>query len=169
MKKGKEVSALQIIGIIYAILGGFFVILGSIFMLVVSREEDAGMVGTVFAGIGGIFLIIGLVFLLIIHFKRKRIQRIIREGYFVWGTVCGISQNYSIQINHTHPYILKVQCRMPDGQVHVFSSGSIRQFIPAAAMGKMVKVYVSRDNYKYNYVDPEPILKEFVVHDSWMH
>lgn len=163
-KKAKlGMGALLLIGIIYSVLGGTFVALG-IGLLIGLQGTDTWFIGGIFAGIGGLFLILGIVFLMIEGAKRRRADKLIAGGRYVWGEITEFVPNYNVRINGRHPYAAVVRYRDGYGVTHIFRSGSLRIYPDPAAVGRQVKVYIENDTYKHYYVDMEGILPRVAEH-----
>ena len=156
-------SALLIIGIIYAALGGAFVILGTA-LAVLLRSDDGLMIGLIFGGIGAIFLILGIIFLAAEFCKKKRSDALLASGHYVLGEVVDIAANINVNVNGRYPYYIVVQYIDPRGVRHIFRSPSLRIFRDPELLGKKVKVYVENDNFKHYYVDVDEILPKYVEH-----
>ena len=155
-------SALLIIGIIYAALGGTFVVLGT--ALAALLRDDGLMIGLIFGGIGGIFLILGIIFLAAEFCKKKRSDALLASGHYVLGEVVDIAANINVNVNGRYPYHIIVQYVDPHGVRHIFRSPSLRIFRDPELIGKKVKVYVENDNFKHYYVDVDEILPKYVEH-----
>ena len=155
-------SALLIIGIIYAALGGTFVILGT--ALAALLRDDGLMIGLIFGGIGGIFLVLGIIFLVVEICKKKRSDALLASGHYVLGEVVDIAANINVNVNGRYPYYIIVQYVDPHGVRHIFKSPSLCIFRDPELIGKKVKVYVENDNFKHYYVDVDEILPKYVEH-----
>lgn len=156
-------GALLLIGVIYTILGGIFVALG-IGLLLGLREKDIWFIGGIFAGIGSLFLLLGIVFLLIEFARRRRADKLIAAGRYVWGEIVEFVPNYNVTINGRHPYVAVVRHTDGYGTAHIFRSGNLRIYPDPGAVGRQVKVYFEDDTYKHYYVDMEDILPRVVEH-----
>ena len=157
------VNALLLIGIIYAGLGGLFVILG-LFFAIGLKDTEAWMIGTIFAGIGGIFLVLGVIFLCLEWRKRRRANRLMAGGRYVWGQIVEFVPNYNVTVNGRHPYIAMVRYADGYGVTHIFKSGSLRIYPDPAAVGRQVKVYIENDTYEHYYVDMDGVMPRGVEH-----
>ena len=163
-KKAKlGMGALLLIGITYTILGGIFVALG-VGLLIGLDETDAWFIGAIFAGIGSLFLILGIIFLIIESARKRRADKIIAGGRYVWGEIVEFVPNFNVTINGRHPYIAMVRYSDGYGVTHIFKSGNLRIYPDPAAVGRQVKVYIENDTYKHYYVDIEGILPKVVEH-----
>lgn len=164
MKKAKiRLNALWLLGIIYTILGGAFVLMGLVTALV-TGDSDARLVGGIFAGIGSIFLVLGIMFLAIEIRKLRRANQLLEAGRFLWAEVIDCMPNYNVRINGRHPYTVVVRYVDGRGTVHLFKSGSLRMYVDPSAFGKQVKVYYEDESYKHYYVDVDSILQNVVEH-----
>ena len=156
------VNALWIVGIVFTCIGGLFMTIGVI--SVVLTGEEAWIFGSIYALIGGIFLALGLIFLLREWKKKKLAERLLAAGRYVWGEVTEITVNYAITINRRHPYVLLVQYRDGYGTVHQFRSRNL--LIPSVSglVGKQVKVYYEDQSFRHYYVELENALPNVVEH-----
>ena len=154
-------SALKIVGIIFSLIGTIFCSVA--IMTIIGLPADTKIIGFIFLLIGGIFLTLGIVFLTIIAAKRKRAQKLLDVGRFIWGTIADCVYDYSVTYNGVHPY--KAIVRYCDGQgVHVFKSNNINRYPDFSLVGKSVKVYISDDNMNDYYVDMDSILSQYIEH-----
>lgn len=162
IKMGKGV--LFWLGIIYAILGGIFVVVGISVGVGLSSISDSRIIAAIFSGIGGIFLVLGIVFLLIEHRKNRAAQYLIERGHYIIGEVSDCQINYNIRLNNRHPFIAIVRYLAPDGTVHLFKSRNIYQYPDPAFWGRPVKIYVDGDDFRHYYVDTEEFLSNIIEH-----
>lgn len=163
-KKAKlGMGVLLLIGIIYTILGGLFVALG-VGLLIALNGTDTWLTGAIFAGVGSLFLILGIVFLIVQQRKKRRADRLIAGGRYVWGQIVEFVPNYNVTINGRHPYIAVVRYADGYGVTHIFKSGSLRIYPDPGAVGRQVKVYIGDDTYKHYYVDMDGVLPTVVEH-----
>lgn len=156
-------GALLIIGIVYTILGGVFVTLGIVLAVALWNTEEK-MIGLIFGGIGSIFLVLGIVFLIIEIRKKRRADRILAEGRYVWGEIVDCVPNFNVRINGRHPYIAVARYTDPRGMSHVFKSRSLNIYREPDMIGKQVKIYYDNDSFKYYYIDMDGVLPNFIEH-----
>lgn len=157
------IGALRIIGIVYAILGGSFVILGTA-LAIFLPDWEGGMTGGVFGTIGAIFLILGILFLILELRKKRRADKLLASGRYVWGEVVDCVPNFNVRINGGHPYVVVVRYVDSRGVTHIFKSPGLRIFRDPEMIGRKVKVYIEDDSYRHYYVDVDEILPNVVVH-----
>ncbi len=163
-KKAKlGMSALKILGIVYTLLGGVFTVLG-VTLAAVLWEEDVRLVGILFGGIGSIFLVLGILFLAVEAGKKRRANRILASGRYVWGEVIDIIPDFSVRINGRCGYHILVGYTDMYGVRHVFKSPNQRIIRDPDLFGRKVKVYMEDDSYKHYYVDADGILSNVVEH-----
>ncbi|HIQ59133.1 MAG TPA: hypothetical protein IAB22_06740 [Candidatus Merdivicinus intestinavium] len=155
-------GAVWIIGLIYTLLGGLFLVLGLVLGLAV--RENGLMIGGIFAGIGGIFFVLGVIFLLAERRKAVRNRRLVEAGRYIVGEIADLQLNYSVSLNNRHPYIAIVRYTDWNGTAHVFKSGSIYRYPDPSLLGSQVKIYVEDDSFRHYYVDMEEVLSAVVEH-----
>ncbi len=156
-------SALWILGIVYAILGAVFLAVGaSLFLLGI--DSDTRLLGGIFVLIGGIFGLLGGAFLAVEYGKRKRADRLIASGRYIWGQVVDCQINYNVRINGRSPVIFVVKYVDGRGISHVFRSHGVKTYRDLDYIGKNVKVYISDDSFRHYYVDAEALLPNTVEH-----
>lgn len=154
-------GAVLILGIVYSALGSVFTFLGLGFLFALPGELR--MIGMIFFGIGSLFLILGIVFLALRVRRKKRAERLVAEGRYIWGEVVDCVPNLSVTINHRHPYILKALYVDSQGNHHVFSSESLRIVRTPNLIGRKVKIYY-QEGFRHYYMDAEPILPTVIEH-----
>ena len=157
------VSALMIIGIVYTVLGAVFVTLGVSLAIVLSHTPNA-FIGLIFLLIGSIFLVLGIVFLVLVIRKRRRSERLVAQGRYVWGMISECVPNYNVRINGRNPYTAIVRYLDPMGTTHIFRSNSINRYLDSSLIGRQVKVYIGDDRFRNYYVDLEPLLPNYIEH-----
>ena len=156
-------NALWILGIIYAILGAVFLALGvSLFLL--GNDSDTRLLGGIFALIGGIFGLLGGIFLAVEYAKRKRADRLIASGRYIWGQVVDCQINYNVRINGRSPVVFLVKYVDARGTTHIFHSHGVNTYRDPGYIGRQVRVYVSDDSFRHYYVDAEALLPNTVEH-----
>ncbi len=152
-----------ICAIVFGIIGLHFTILGASFLLSPSDPETY-TTGTVFCPLGTVFLIVGIILLCLDLKKRKRIQKIVSDGKYLWGEVAEIQVNYHVSVNNRHPRVLLIKYQDPAGNIHLFRSRDLYRFTDHSVIGKQVKVYYENESYKHYYVDIEGILPPVFEH-----
>lgn len=161
--RGRSVSAMGILGVIFTFLGSLFAVLGV--FLAWKLPEDVKMVGYIFTVIGAPFLILGAVFLCVQAGKKRTAERLIESGRFVWGDVAGLSRNYSVEVNGRHPIFLSVRFQDPYGRIHMFKSQDLMIPPDESWIGKKVKIYYEGDNFQKYYVAAEDLTCGYIYHE----
>ena len=125
MKRGSWVVRLvfTILGSIYALVGGGFLIYavtraGALSRIYSLPEEDLAMavIGTVFALLGVIFLLAAGIILLLDKRQRRLREELLTWGTRVTGVVTEVSIDRSVRVNRRCPYRAKVRCTLPLGE-----------------------------------------------------
>lgn len=152
-----------IVAIVFGILGATYFILGLAMSQFPADAEDqsAGIVFTVF---GSILLVTTLILLIYAVFQRKRLQKIVDAGKYIWGEVTEIVANYNVRINNRNPFILMVRYQDRNGNIHIFRSRNVKNYPDRSVIGKQVKVYYEDESYKHYYIDLEGILPNVIEH-----
>ena len=157
-------NALRVIGIVYAILGGVFLLAGAGMFFLGGGELELTIVGGVFILIGGIFGLLGGIFLAVEYGKRRRANRLIAAQKYIWGQVVDCQINYNVRINGRSPVVFLVKYVDSRGTTHIFRSHGVNTYRDPDYIGKQVKVYVSDDSFRHYYVDVEELLPNTVEH-----
>lgn len=150
-------SALFLLGIIYPIVGGVFLMVGLAFWLA-GTDEELTLLGMIFTGIGGLFLLLGVIFLSVELSRLRRNNRLLSAGRYVWGQIVQVVPNYNVRIRGRHPQIAMVRYRDSRGVDHIFKSESLKIYPDPAIVGKQVKVFISDDTCRRYYVDMDGVL-----------
>lgn len=159
MNGRKTVSAIRILGLVFAPLGSLFLCLG-ICLLFVLRETEAWMVGIPFTAVGGIFFALGVVFLSIDGKHRRNAARLMENGRYVWGEVTALEPNTMIRINNRYPYYAVIRYQDPFGKVTEFRSRSSMALRRREDLtGRKVKVYIEDETCRNYTVDIDSLLR----------
>lgn len=156
-------GAVFILGIVYTLLGGIFVVVGAI-LTAILYEQETRMVGIIFASIGSIFLILGIVFLVIRNRKKKIAQRLIDGGKYLWAEIVELVPDYNVRINNRHPYIARARYVDGNGTVHIFKSYHLYGYVEESVLYQQVKVYIEDNSFKKYYMDIDEILPKVEEH-----
>lgn len=158
----RSVSALGIIGGVYAILGGIFVVLGGCF-LYFGMGTELSVVGGVFAGMGALFLILGCILLTVLRRRKAQRENLIARGRYIWAQICDISVDHNVRINGRSPVVFTARYS-EGGREHLFRSQDIRYYRDERLLGKQVRIYIPENGFKPYYMDVEALLPETVEH-----
>ena len=156
-------NTLWLLGIIYTALGAVFLVLGGAFFFL-GTDEELRLLGGIFSLIGGIFGLLGVIFMWIELGKRKRYDRLLASGKYIWGQVVDCQLNYNVRINGRSPVIFVVKYVDGKGTAHIFRSNGMKTYRDPGYIGKQVKVYVSDDSFRHYYVDAQSLLPYTVEH-----
>lgn len=179
----KIMNPIMLVGIIFAPIGGLFLILGlaisgslffkggyvtvnGVYTYYAPGEFNmaVGLFLGLFGGMGLLFLILGLIFLGIGIKRNNAVKRVLETGKQITARITGVELNYSVRINRRHPYI--IICEYEDafsGKIHVFKSDSILHN-PGDVVGESVTVLVDRDNWDTYYVDTDSFTSKYEYH-----
>ena len=161
MKK-RTVSALGIIGAVYAVIGSIFSILGGCF-LYFGDEAELSIVGGVFTLMGAVFLILGCIFLVIRGIRRKRDAALVAENRYIWAQICDITVNRNVQINGHSPVVF-IARYSEGGREHLFRSHNVRYYRDERLLGRQVRIFIPENGFKPYYMDVEELLPETIEH-----
>jgi len=170
MKK-KNINTAVMVGMIFAFIGGLFLIFGIVFMALIDRVHvdsnstgDITILPIIFTSIGFAIFAVGVLCFAFAYLKKKRIQRLIESGNYVYATIKDVSVNFNVSIYGKHPYILECHYEDPyTSETHVYRSGNI-MFNPKHLLDTEIRVWVDKDDYSLYYVDVESISSNVVVH-----
>lgn len=160
------IGALDIVALTFAAVGGIFtavalIILININNITVTGTDNPYIFPIVFGSIGLPLLILGVIFGAVSLRKRSVIKRIVSEGYYVTADVVNISQNFSVSVNGSCPYVLECHYRDPaTGRLCIFHSRNIF-FYPAELLNRQVRVYTDRNDMRKYYVDVDGSVSDF--------
>ena len=160
--KRRTVSAISIIGAVYALIGSIFAILGGCF-LYFGDETELSVVGGVFVLLGAVFLLLGGIFLLVRSSQRKRQAALVAENRYIWAQICDITVNRNVQVNGRSPVVFTARYS-EGGREHLFRSGNIRYYRDERLLGQQVRIYIPQTGFKPYYMDVEALLPETVEH-----
>lgn len=163
-KSKTGISALFIIGSVFAFLGAVFLATGLIIYSALKEEEGVVLFLLIFGGVGLLFFVLGLIFLIMEFGKKFRNDKLLKSGNYVMAEIFEVELNYNVTVNMRHPYV--VRCRYQDsyGNVHIFKSRNLLFDPTDLFKDQMVKVYVDGENYKNYYVDIDEILPNVIEH-----
>ena len=96
------VSAWGIVGLVFTIIGTVFAVLGIIFTITLIGI----FIGLPFLGLGLLMLSVGAAMLYIRYRDAQAQAELFRVGEAVQGELTRVRQNYAVQINQRHPWII---------------------------------------------------------------
>lgn len=157
-------TAVKIVLLVFGILGIVFSTLGGLFIAFRAEEEDLGTIGAIFAIIGSAFLLVCVILLIISFGRKKKLERIIENGYYIVAEIGDIVQNYNVRVNGRFPYVITARYQDSTGCIHTFRSKNIFYNPVGIMTNNMVKIYTRPDNFKLYYMDINEILPEVKMH-----
>ena len=157
------ITSAGIVAIVFGILGVIYSFLGVMMTQMPADAEDY-TAGTVFMALGGTLVVLTLVLLVYTVFHRKRLQKIVDAGNYVWGEVSEIITNYNVRVNSRNPFVLLVRYQDRNGNIHIFRSRNLKAYPDRSVIGKQVKVYYENESYKHYYIDLEGVLPKVMEH-----
>lgn len=157
-------TAATIVMSVFGGMGAIFSILAGFFIAYREAEEDLGLVGIIFAIIGSAFLLVCMIILIISFSRKKKLERIVENGYYIIAEIGDIVQNYSINVNGRSPYVITARYQDSTGCIHTFRSRNIFYNPVGIMTNNMVKIYTRPDNFKLYYMNINEILPEVKMH-----
>mgnify|MGYP003305118113 CR=1 FL=1 len=152
-----------IVSLVFGLLGVIYFLIG-IAIRCFPTEEDDLIAGLVFTILGGAFLLAALILFLCVLAKKKRLQQLLRSGYYVWGEIVDIVPNYNVRVNNRHPYVILVRYADSRGDLHIFRSTNQKTYPDRSIIGKQVRIYCERNSFKHYYVELEGVLPRVIEH-----
>ena len=139
----------------WTIASGVFLLLGIIFGpvgLVLTLAMVTAFVGVPFILLGLLFLVIGLpVLIWRVNRARKTVQ-VLQTGNTAEGEIIDVAQNYNVEVNHRHPWV--VTYSFYAGGFFEGKSSSLRQPPAHLTPGAPVYVLYQRENPETNTLYP---------------
>ena len=157
-----NLSAPLIIGAVFGFIGVVFLTIGLV-LYFQATASDAVTVSLVFMPLGAAFLAFGIVFLSATFSQKRRHDRLVAGGRYIWGEIVEFTPNYSVQVNGRHPRIAIVRYEDASG-IHIFRSRNLYHYPDVSAVGRKVKVYIQNQQYKPYYVDIDSALPRVIEH-----
>jgi hypothetical protein len=142
----------------WSIVALVFGLLGIIFSLV-----GAGLtIGIITAFVGIPFLLLGVAFLGIggvvfiwRYQEARQVVKVLREGEATRGQIVDVQENYSVNINGRHPWVIRYRFQA-NGQNHEGKVTTLNQLGPQLQTGKSVYVLYLPSAPKWNSIYPHP-------------
>ena len=157
------ITPVGIVAIVFGCLGIIYLFLG-LGLLQLPKGTEDNTVGIVFTVLGSIFLLSNLILLICMVFQRKRLQKIVEAGKYIWGEITEITANYNVRVNNRNPFIILVRYQDRFGNIHIFRSSNLKAYPDRSVIGKQVKVYYEDESYKRYYIDLEGVLPRVIEH-----
>ena len=160
-------TALGIVGMVFAPIGLFFVILGVLLWhYQAGRDpEDPEILLWVFCGMGALFLVLGLAFVWLELRRRKRMKDAYDSGNYVMAKIAGIQTRSNVRVNGRSPYVVECHYTDPDSGKAQICYSRYLYFNPSGLLtSDEVPVYIDRYDGKTVFVDIDSVLPEFEIH-----
>lgn len=156
-----------IVGVIFAPMGFFFLILGMMFWYFKVGEdpEDPMIFLTVFGGMGAVFLLVGLGLLLSDVSRRSKLRQLYEAGDYVMAKIVGAQPRTNVNTGGSHPYVVECHYQDPDtGVTHIYFSRYL-YFSPTDLLtAQEVPVYRDRNDERIAFVDIDAVLPPVRLH-----
>lgn len=157
-----NISVFTILAIVFSCVGAFFLVMGGIFFF--QKLREVVIVGICFLSTGAAFLAVGILMWIISYSKKKKIRKIVDEGYYINAELAGTSVMYNIAVNGRCPYVINARYQDEQGCVHFFKSRHIYYNPEGLFQSDMVRVYLRRGDYRVYYMDIESVLPMVALH-----
>ena len=152
-----------ILAAMFCTMGGLFSVLGVILACFPTDEEDF-IVGLVFAPMGILFLLFGFGFVIARQIHKGKVQKAIAGESYIWGEIVDIIPVYFGDSTTRCRYCVLVRHTDGRGQIHIFRSNILRTYPDRSILGRTVRIYTDKENFKHYYVDLEGILPNVIEH-----
>lgn len=156
------ISPSAIIGIVFTSIGAVFMLIAVIFFL--QDEATLFLIAVSMLIVGILALIVGFIFFGNYIRKRRRIRKIVEEGYYITAEIGEVSHNYNVQVNGRNPYNIRASYTDETGCVHIFQSRNLYYNPEGMLRSQMVRIYIRRNEYKEYYMDIDSILPQVEFH-----
>ena len=155
-------SVLQIVALVFSVLGGVYALLGVIF--IAAGEPVLRTVGSIFAPVGVVLLTVALLLFWLAYRKKKRAQALLSAGRYVWAEVVDVVPNRGVRVNGR--YCCNLVARYVDGSgiSHIFKSPNLNRYRDPGFLGKQVKIYYEDPSFSEYYMDVDGILGTSIEH-----
>ena len=162
-------TAKGIVGLIFAPLGLFFLVLGVVLWQCRAghQPEDPDTFLYVFGGEGLLFLAVGGGLLYADVKNRRIMRRAYEDGHCVMAQIAGVQVRTNVNTAKGHPRVVECHYTDPDtGVTHILFSRYLN-FDPTGMFTSMeVPVYVDRETDKPVFVDIDAVLPPTEVHGN---
>lgn len=144
-------DAWAVASFVFALLGLIFTVLG----ITMTIAIITAFVGIPFALIGIVFLAGGAGLLAWRYQEKRKVVEVLRHGAAVNGSILSVEQNYTVRVNHRHPWVVRYQFhaagRAWEGQVSTFNA-----LDPSLKPGARVCVLHLPADPQWNVLYPHP-------------
>ena len=156
-------SARLIVCIVFGILGGVYLLIGSGLSISMPQTEER-IAGVVFLLLGSAFVLVTAILSILEVLKRKHIRQAVENRRYIWGEITDIERNPMIRVNGRMPYVVLVHYRDRDNRLHLFRSYNLFHHPGTSIIGKQVKSYYTDETFKYYYVDLDGVIPSVIEH-----
>ena len=162
-RKNSYPDTLAIVAIMFGAMGSMFTLIGTGLACFPADHEDF-LVGIIFACLGIVFLFLTLGFIFAKRIQSRKIQNAITADSYIWGEIVDILPVYYGEGATRCRYCVLVRHTDTHGQLHIFRSPVLRNYPDRSVIGKSVRIYTDKENFKHYFVDLEGILPNVIEH-----
>ncbi len=142
----------------WAIAGFIFGLLGGIFSLVgigLTLGFITAFVGIPFLALGLVWLAFGVGILAWRYNRSRKIVEVLRDGIATKGEIIDVQENYSVRINHRHPWVIRYQFQVI-GQTFNGDVSTLNPVGKEFQAGNAVYVLYLQSEPQWNCIYPHP-------------
>ena len=155
----RETNPSFLFGKIFGILGLCFAAVGLLCFFIGARISGEAAVALwnlwlVFLPMGGVFLLGGVIGFTVARRRKRKEERLMRDGLCFPGEIVRIYENPYLRANYRRPFVVECVYRDGDGQKCLVKSGNIwRDSLFLRETAPTAKVWVSQDNPRDYFVE----------------
>lgn len=148
----KKAWGMKIVGLVFTILGGVYLMLGTTFFFAIQSTPEAG---TIMLCVGGGFFALGIVFLGVYAAAKKQRRDVRENGERITASILRVDRLHQYMMKGKTPAVLVCLYR-ENGVDYIYKSDLI--WGEPLFKGDAVSVYIDRAHPKRYYVDVEEII-----------
>lgn len=139
-----------------AIFGGIFAFIGTIFTVVgLIITVTVGLMGLIFLSLGLLMGGIGWGLLGWRYRIARRLRQVLQEGQATQGEIISVAENYSVQVNQRHPWVIRYRFQL-NGQDYEGQVSTLQTPASHLKEGKATCVLYLPGQPEYNALYPHP-------------
>ena len=141
----------SIAAFVFTLLGGIFGMVGAGLTL----GFVTAFIGIPFMALALAWLVLGVSLLIWRYNRFQKVVEVLRDGVSAAGEIVDVQENYSVRINHRHPWVIRYQFQF-NGQTY---TGEVSTLNPAAnefQAGNAVCVLYLQADPQWNCIYPHP-------------
>ncbi|MBL8045896.1 MAG: hypothetical protein JNL09_05105 [Anaerolineales bacterium] len=142
----------------WALAGSIFGILGTVFLCIglpLIVTIVGAPVGIIFALLGSVFLLIGGVAITRRYQTAQTTLNVLRHGAVAYGQIIDLTRDFSVSVNHEHPWIIRYQCEV-NGQLVAGQVITMNTPGPQLQVGQPAAVLYAPNAPQNNTLYPHP-------------